>query len=315
MNRFSNICPKLFDLMNSIEAYEKDIDLQSNFLKSFRTQKKLSSNQQKNTIFSGSGDSLVSAMLAESFSNGMVKFMDPLDLYKNKHLTKSKHVYFVSISGNTLTNIKVAKTAKRTTAITSKPQSRLARASDMTILLDAPNNGIFTAGSISFLESALTSISLVKKITIPKNSKLFLKAKTDAKKVTVSKRIFVLGNLFTFPLAMYCAAKFYELLGYDVHYCKIEQFSHMELFSVQKGDTVIIFEEKNSHNKQLAKSLKKIDIHVIHPDVPSEKLSQIVYCTFFSQLVALFEAKKKNKKECHFVTAKKIRNISNQMIY
>ena len=209
----------------------------------------------------------------------------------------------------------VAKIAKKTTAITSKPQSLLARASDMTILLNAPNNDVFTAGSISFLESALTCISLVNTVTIPKNSKLFSKAKTDAKKVTVSKRIFVLGNLFTFPLAMYCAAKFYELLGYDVHYCRIEQFSHMELFSVQKGDTVIIFEEENSHNKQLVKNLKKIDINVIHPNVPSEKLSQIIYCTFFSQLVTLFEAKKKNKKECHFVTAKKIRNISNQMIY
>ncbi len=301
--------------MNTIEAFEKDIELQSNFLKSFRVQKKLSSNQQKNTIFSGSGDSLVSAMLAESFSNGMVKFMDPLDLFKNKHLIKSKHVYFVSISGNTITNIMVAKIAKKTTAITSKPQSLLARVSDVTILLNAPDNDVFTAGSISFLESALTCISLVNKVTIPKNSKLFSKAKTDAKKVTVSKRIFVLGNLFTFPLAMYCAAKFYELLGYDVHYCRIEQFSHMELFSVQKGDTVIIFEEENSHNKQLVKNLKKIDINVIHPNVPSEKLSQIIYCTFFSQLVPLFEAKKKNKKECHFVTAKKIRNISNQMIY
>ncbi len=207
------------------------------------------------------------------------------------------------------------KLQKKTTAITSKPQSLLARASDMTILLNAPNNGVFTAGSISFLESALTCISLVNKVTIPMNSKLFLKAKTDAKKVTVSKRIFVLGNLFTFPLAMYCAAKFYEILGYDVHYCRIEQFFHMELFSVQKGDTVIIFEEKNPHNKQLVKSLKKIDINVIHPNVPSEKLSQIIYCTFFSQLVTLFETKKKNKKECHFVTAKKICNISNQMIY
>jgi fructoselysine-6-P-deglycase FrlB-like protein len=301
--------------VNTIEAFEKDIELQSNFLKSFRVQKKLSSNQQKNTIFSGSGDSLVSAMLAESFSNGLVTVMDPLDLFKNKHLIKSKHVYFVSISGNTITNIMVAKIAKKTTAITSKPQSLLARASDMTILLNAPNNDVFTAGSISFLESALTCISLVNTVTIPKNSKLFSKAKTDAKKVTVSKRIFVLGNLFTFPLAMYCAAKFYELLGYDVHYCRIEQFSHMELFSVQKGDTVIIFEEENSHNKQLVKNLKKIDINVIHPNVPSEKLSQIIYCTFFSQLVTLFEAKKKNKKECHFVTAKKIRNISNQMIY
>jgi len=301
--------------MNTIEAYEKDIELQLDFLKSFRKQKILSYNQQKESIFSGSGDSLASAMLAESFSDGIVKVMDPLDLYKNKQLIKSKHVYFVSISGNTLTNIKVAKIANRATAITSKPESRLAKASDETILLTAPNNEIFTAGSISFLDSALTCISLIKKISIPKDSKLFLKAKTDAKKTKVSKRIFVLGNLFTFPLAMYCAAKFYEILGYDAHYSRIEQFSHMELFSIQKGDTVIIFEEKNSHNKHLGRNLKKIGINVIHPSMPSSKMSQMIYCTFFSQLLALFEAKKKRKKDCHFVTAKKIRNVSNQMIY
>jgi len=301
--------------MNTIEAYEKDIELQLDFLKSFRKQRLLSHNQQKNTIFSGSGDSLASAMLAESFSGGVVKAMDPLDIYNNKQLVKSNHIYFVSISGNTITNIKVAKIAKRTTAITSKPESRLVRASNETILLTAPSSGIFTAGSISFLESALTCVSLVKKITIPKNSKLFSKAKADVKKSKVSKRIFVLGNLFTFPLAMYCAAKFYEILGYDAHYCKIEQFSHMELFSVQKGDTVIIFEEKNSYNKQLGKNLKKVGINVIHPSMPSAKISQMIYCIFFSQLIALFEAKKKTKKDCHFVSAKKIRNVSNQMIY
>ena len=301
--------------MNTIDAFEKDLILQLDFLKSFRKQKPLSSNQQKNTLFSGSGDSLASSMLAESFSYGVVKAMDPLDLYHNKKLVKSKHVYFVSISGNTITNIKVANIAKRSIAITSQPTSRLAKASDEIILLSAPNNGVFTAGSISFLESALTCISLVKKIMIPKYSKLFSKAKTDAKKVKISKRIFILGNFFTFPLAMYCAAKFYEILGYDAHYSRLEQFSHMELFSVQKGDTVIIFEEKNPYTKQLGKNLKKVGINVIHPNIPSQKISQMIYCTFFSQLVSLFEAKKKRKKECNFVTAKKIRNVSNQMIY
>ena len=300
--------------MNSIEAYEKDIKLQLDFLKSFRKQKTLSVNQQRNAMFSGSGDSLISSLLAESFSGGVVKAMDPLDLYRNKKLVKSKHVYFVSISGNTITNIKVAKIAKKATAITSQPQSRLAKVSDRVIPLVSPNNGVFTAGSISFLESALTCISLVKKITIP-NVTLFAKAADSAKKAKISKRIFVLGNLYTFPLAMYCAAKFYEILGYDVHYVKIEQFSHMELFSAKKGDTVIIFDEKNPHTKQLGENLKKLGINVVHPDVPSEKLSQMIYCTFFSQLVPLYEAKKKRKKDCHFVTAKKIRDVSNRMIY
>ena len=66
--------------MNSLEAYEKDIDLQLDFLKTFSKQKPLSEKQQQTTIFSGSGDSLVSAMLAESFSNGLVSIFDPLDL-------------------------------------------------------------------------------------------------------------------------------------------------------------------------------------------------------------------------------------------
>ena len=89
----------------------------------------------------------------------------------------------------------------------------------------------------------------------------------------------------------------------------------MELFSTKKGDTVIIFEEKNSHNKQLVKNLQKIGINVIHPNVPSEKISQMIYLTFFSQLLSLNEAKKKKKNDCYFVTADKIRNVSNQMIY
>ena len=300
--------------MNSIEAYEKDIELQSDFLKSMKLQKSLSKIHQKNSIFSGSGDSLVSAMLAESFSDGLVSAIDPLDLFENKNLVKSKNLYFVSISGNTITNIKTAKHAKNSIAITTHNESRLAKVSKKSILLNAPNNGIFTAGSISFLESALTCISLVKKITIPRGNFLS-KVKTDVKKFKISKKIFVLGTYHTFPLAMYCAAKFYELLGHDTHYCKLEQFSHMELFSAKKGDTVIIFEEKNPHTKQLSSLLKKNGINVIHPNIPSAKLSQMLYCTFFSQLLPLIEAKKKRKKDCHFVLAKIIRNISNQMIY
>ncbi|QDI88220.1 sugar isomerase [Candidatus Nitrosopumilus sp. SW] len=301
--------------MNTIDAFEKDIHLQVDFLKSFKKQKPISKSLQKNTIFTGSGDSLISSLLAESFSDGLIKAMDPLDLYKNKHLIKSKHVYFVSISGNTITNIKTAKFAKKSIAITSKSDSRLAKASDGVILLNSPNNDVFTAGSLSFLESALTCISLVKPISIHKPDVLFRKTKCYSKKIKISKKVYVLGNLLTYPLAMFCAAKFYEVMGYDVHYSRIEQFSHMELFSAKSGDTVIIFEEKNPHNKQLAKNLKKIGINVVHPNLPSEKLSQILYCTFLSQFLALNEAKKKRKKDCHFVAAKNIRNVSNQMIY
>jgi len=302
--------------VKTIEAFENDVKSQSKFLKKFKKQKPLSSNKQKNTIFTGSGDSLASAMLAESFSNFRVKSMDPLDLLKNKSITKNKTIYFVSISGNTISNIKVAKVAKSSIAITSKPQSRLVKSCNKSILLQFPNSDVLTAGSISFLESALTCISLVSSFTIPKNNDIFKKALSNAKKSKVGKRIFVLGNIHTYPVAMYCAAKFYELLGYDAHFERIEQFSHMELFSAKKGDTVIIFEEKNTHNANLIKNLKNVGLNVICPTLDSKnKIFQFIFYTYFSQLLALLEAKKQNKKDCHFVLAKKLRNVSDNMIY
>jgi len=242
--------------------------------------------------------------------------MDPLDLLKNKSITKNKTVYFVSISGNTISNIKVAKTAKRSIAITSKAKSRLVTSCNKSIILQSINSDVFTAGSISFLESALTCISLVRSISIPKNNNIFKKAFSDAKKSKIGKKIFVLGNMHTYPVAMYCAAKFYEILGYDAHFERIEQFSHMELFSAKKGDTVIIFEEKNVHNTNLVKNLKNVGLNVICPTFDSRnKIFQFIFYTYFSQLLPLFEAKKRHKKDCHFVLAKKLRNVSDNMIY
>lgn len=302
--------------MKTIEAYEKDIQKQSVFLKQFKKQKPLTEFQQKNAIFTGSGDSLASAMLAESFSDFKIKSFDPLDLLKNKHIAKTKSVYFVSISGKTISNIKVAKIAKSSTAITSNPKSNLAKMCTSTVQLHSPNSDVFTAGSISFLDSALTCLSLVKNITIPDDKKLYKKAAINAKKSKFSNRVFVLGNSFSYPLAMYCAAKFYEILGHSAYYERIEQFSHMELFSTKKGDTVIIFEEKNSHNTQLVKNLKKIGLNVLHPQIKSKnKIEQFLYYTYFSQMLPLFKAKKKRQLDCHFVLEKKLRNVSDTMIY
>lgn len=290
--------------------------MQPGFLEKFKIHKPLTNTQKRNVIFTGSGDSLASAMLAEVFSDFQVRAMDPLDLLKNKSLAKSKTVYFVSISGNTISNIKVAKIAKKSIAITSKPKSRLARTCTDSIILKSPNSDVFTAGSISFLESALTCISLVTPILIPKASQIYKKALAEAKKARIGKRLFIIGNMHTFPIAMYCAAKFFELLGYDAHYERIEQFSHMELFSVNKGDTVIIFEEKNPHNVQLVKNLKKVGLNVIFPNhYFGNKISQVIFYTFLSQLLPLFEAKKLGKKDCNFVLSKKLRKVSDIMIY
>ena len=99
--------------MKTIEAYEKDILLQVPSLSKFKPRTLLSNLQQMYAIFCGSGDSLAAALLAESFSELRVKAADPLDLLKNKSILESHDVFVVSISGRTITNVKVAKLARR----------------------------------------------------------------------------------------------------------------------------------------------------------------------------------------------------------
>ncbi|KAG2472576.1 MAG: hypothetical protein NPMRTH4_1920015 [Nitrosopumilales archaeon] len=302
--------------MKTIEAFERDIIIQTQFLYVFKPQSLIPKSSQQNTIFCGSGDSLAAALLAEAFSDLRVRAADPLDLIKNKQITKLHSVFLISISGKTISNIKVAKLARESIAITSNPKSKLAKACVRTIELKFPNSDVFTGGSLSFLQSALTCISLVTNFTMPNHEQIFKKAIIEAKKVKFTKRVFLLGNLHTYPLAMYGAAKFYELLGFDAHYERIEQFSHMGLFSVKKGDTVILLEEKNPHNVQLVKNLKKLGLKVFQPIITtSNKISQFLFYTFFTQMVPLLETKRKKKTDCHFVTSKNLRKVSDDMIY
>ncbi len=302
--------------MKTIEAFENDILLQIPFLQNMILQKLLSVKKQQKTIFCGTGDSLAAALLAESFSNYHTRAVDPLDLLKNPSIIKNKDAYIISISGNTSSNVKAAKLFKNATAITSHPTSKLAKTCSKKIILDYPSSGVFTSGSIGFIASALTCISLVSKFRVSGIIELFKKALLESKKVKLGKNIFILGNLQTFPIAMYGAAKFYEVLGSNVHYSRIEQFSHMELFSAKRGDTVIIFEEKNDHNTKMTKNLKKFGLNVFQPKSGiKDKISQVIFFTFISQLIPLFYAKKNRQKECYFVTAKKLRNVSSNMIY
>ncbi|MGQ0794841.1 MAG: sugar isomerase [Nitrosopumilaceae archaeon] len=302
--------------MSTVDAFEKEIMLQLDFIKNFVPQKPLAKRIQKNTIFCGTGDSFVSALLAEAFSEFRAKALDPLDLLKNPKLAQNKNLYLVSISGNTVSNIKLAEISKNTTSITSNPQSRLAGACKKMILLQYPNSGIFTAGSISFLASAMTCMTLVTKLEIRKTSRLFDIAKSQCRKVRLEGKIYLLGNLHTFPIAMFGAAKLYEIGGLDAHYERIEQFSHMGLFSAKKGDTVIIFEEKNKYNSKLASSLKKYGLRVIRFSPNTKNIQEIVlFFIFVSELVTLYHAKKKNQKDCFFVTAKNLRETSSSMIY
>jgi fructoselysine-6-P-deglycase FrlB-like protein len=301
--------------MYTITAFEKEIMMQLDYIKNFKPQKPLSYSKQKRAIFCGTGDSFASAQLAEVFSEFRARAHDPLDLIKKRNLLEGHDLYLISVSGNTISNFKLAKFSKHTTAITSNSKSKLAAASQKVILLKFNNMGIQTAGSISFLASALTAISLVSKYDIQNISKIYQKAKKISK-ISLQGKIYVLGNLYTMPITMFCAAKLYEVLGIDAHYERIEQFSHMGLFSAQKVDTVILFEEKNTYNEKLLKHLKNCGLQVVRIEPPKTNIQgKILFFIFVSEFIALYAAKRKKKKECYFIEAKKLRNASSSMIY
>jgi len=141
-------------------------------------------------------------------------------------------------------------------------------------------------------------------------------AETQSRKVKLKGKIFLLGNIHTFPVAMFGVAKLYEVGGLDAHYERIEQFSHMGLFSAKRGDTVIIFEEKNKYNSKLASSLKKYGLNVVQLEPNTKNIQEtVLFFIFVSEIIALYHAKKKNQKDCFFVTAKKLREASSSMIY
>ncbi len=299
--------------MRTIPAFENDIRSQLEFLDTFKPQKKIN---PKNALFCGSGDSLISSMMAECFSDYQSHAVDPLVLAKNKNISKNKHVYFVSISGNTVSNIKAAKMIKKSTAITKNHVSKLAKACTGTITLDYNDSRTMTSGSISFLASMLVCISLVFRFRIKNARKLFLSAESQARKISLKNKIYFVGNQYTYPLCMYAAAKMHEVLGFDAHYERIEQFSHAGLFSARPDDIIIIFEGKNQHNAYLVSQLKKLGLTVHNPSIRSDdKISQVIFYTFVSQILALNNAKRKRLEDCYFITEKKIRNVSSSMIY
>ena len=143
--------------LDTISAFENDVQLQLDYLEKFVPQKQT----QKSAMFCGSGDSLCAAMLAEAFSNYKAKSCDPLDLAKNPKMALGKSVYFISISGNTISNIKAARLVRDGIAITRNLKSKLAHTCKNIIPLDYADSGILTAGTVGFLSSALTCISLV----------------------------------------------------------------------------------------------------------------------------------------------------------
>ena len=298
--------------MGSLAAYLHDVDLQPGAADGFVGPPQLSKTEQSRAVFTGSGDSLAAAMLAEAFSDYRARALDPRVIGRNPSIIRGKSLYVVSVSGRTAANIRLARDCD-ITAITAGADSPLARAAGRVIPLSFPNSDILTAGSISFLNSALVCMSLVRPVSTYDTRRMLEGARREVSPARMGRRTYFVGNQHTFPVAMYAAAKAYEILGADAHYARAEQFAHMELFSVKEGDSVFVLDD-DAATRDVAASLEGegVSCVVINPHL-GDPVADTLYLVFCAQLLPLNHAA--GRTQVHFMEADGLRGISDAAIY
>lgn len=301
--------------MNALEAYEQEIYYQLEELPKVivNLNNVRSKEEQYRCIFTGAGDSYAAALEAVYASEHRAKFIDPLELSLKPELAKDSLLYIISVSGSTRANIEVAKATRglcKRIAITANADSMLAKESDEVIELRYKNLGMLTAGSISFTSTLLAVLSIIYELDLD-IEKIFEAAKRVD--IQLQNHIYVIGYDITYPLSIYATAKIYEVLGFKTQYCMLEQFCHMELFSLSNNDTVLLLLTDIEKATELYNKLdcnKYIINHYNH-----HLLDNILYYTFLIQFMALKNAKILGLSDCHFAKNETIRSISSSLIY
>jgi hypothetical protein len=276
----------------------------------------------KGSIFVGAGDSFSAAMAGFYASNGACMALDPYHLASAPEISKGADIFLISVSGRTASNLaaarKVRKLARRTVAITSDEESRLAGLVDEVVRLPmryAPR----TPGLLSY------SLSLVAVLGISASRErcdfegaLRLARKDEGKMHWGKGTTYFLGNSLAYPVAMYAAAKTCEFLGETAHAELLEEFSHLELFSLAQPDEVNIYSafDPLGASGRLSRALEGggYRSHVI-PRRGASKIDQLFHAVFASQLSVLRKARDRGLSKPSFLTANERLAVSDSMIY
>ena len=355
--------------MNTIDAYEQEVMMQLDELPRVLKELEnrdiwLSKDEQSRAVITGSGDSYAAALAVERLSSFRIRCIDPYEFIsvaynEDNYMQERNIIYIISVSGETRASIYAAKRAKdmglKVVALTSNTTSRLANLADSIIELRFKRTGILTAGSIGFTTSLLVAASLVHAIDSNSIDIKRLFKLTDNSSIELKDFNYLVGDVLTYPITVYFSAKIYEVLGLKSQYCILEQFKHMQIFSLSlsSSDKVIILTD---HGKILADGLLSNGIdailigykHVINErndgmegindtsrngvsnyktkdDVGSEylslasrftdKLNVILYTTFMAQRVVLNNARIRGFNDCAFIINNGLLRLSSSLIY
>ena len=312
--------------MRSIEAMETEIEYQREDLQ------KLELPRQQTCIddcvITGSGDSYVASSIARYVSSYKAKCCHPMDIVLNPAIVKNRRVYLVSTSGSTKATILAAKVAKkfalRTIAITTRPESPLAKSSDDLISVRYKRASIPTSGTIGFTASMLCCVSLVCAVELHNVKKIYNESfaladyLTNYKIKRSSSHVF-LGNGIVFPAALYGSLKMHEVFGIPSLAYSLDEFCHSPIFSIKSNDRIIILGNNVSEfsmSKTITNQLEKMEVLTLYINCRKRStIDSLLKSIFFLQLYALKLAVKNRLKDCYFLRNERLLALSSKLIY
>lgn len=308
--------------IEEIEAQKTDIPSYGSYLNSLNLDETL----PDGSVFVGAGDSLACAMFMERSQGFRPRSSDPSELYRNPEICRGKVTHFISVSGRTKSNIEAATLvggiAKRKIAITANSQSVLARSCSKVIELRFTKLSDLTPGTGSFTASLLACYRIFNKIPVSMDLQLILsKAKMWAGSQNENPdAVHFVASDHLFPIASYGAAKVMEISGCRAD-CQItEEFSHINLFSLDKKDLVIIIKGGSGDWRELklANELNRDGYCAQLLQVGSAStttLEEAICGAIHSQCLALNMAIRRGLNQPAFLENQKLLGLSNRMIY
>jgi glucosamine--fructose-6-phosphate aminotransferase (isomerizing) len=287
-----------------------------------RTRRALSKPLPLGSILVGAGDSYAAALCASYLSKTNVPVLDPYELIASPETARSKTVVLVSVSGRTRSNVAAARKlkgiARERIGLTSVEDSPLAKEVDRTILLPfdyRPRVPGMTSFAVSLAYSAkLLSVNLGMDF---RRACSVGRRISDCLRFSKTGSTFFLGNRALYAVSMFAAAKLYEYFGAKAHYQRLEEFSHMELFSIRPSDAVNIYDgfDPLKIGNALSKSLRAGGFETGFASSGQSGVESVFTAIFATQFAVLRWVKETKTKRPYLLDAGKKLALSDSMIY
>ena len=307
----------------TIASVTKEFKAQASLLRSFRRSALLSElGESGDPIFVGAGDSYAAALCASFMAGPRVAALDPYSLTESISWARGRPVYIVSVSGETRSNIELARAlkgvGKLTVAITCNPKSRLAAAADRVVELPFKPRGK-SPGIASFTLALCAVLKVCGLESGCDFEEVLSRATTIAKRIRVASRrnlTHFAGNNGAYAASVYGVAKIYEILGGRAQASLLEEFGHMPLFSLSTSDCVNVVESPNGRKgEQLQERLTKGGYPSSLIRLQGDAVERLYLLVFSMQMAAIDAARREGLETPYFLGARKKMRISDEMIY